>query len=69
VAASSPWASWRTSSHTNYSDSVDDGLPYIRKILAQSKQKEVIDLTVEEHSGDGDGDEDDVTKVNGLRNA
>jgi len=50
------------------SGSDDDGLPSIRKILAQPKEKEVIDLTVEEED-DGDGDEDDVTKVSGLGNA
>jgi hypothetical protein len=48
------------------SDSDDDGLPSIRKILAQSKQQEVIDLT---HDDDCDSDEDDVIKVSGLRNA
>ena len=38
-------------------------LPSVRKILGQLKQKEIIDLTID----DGDDEEVDVTEVSGLR--
>ena len=50
------------------SDSDDDSLPSVRKILAGLEQKEVIDLTVDDNDGGGDSDEEDVIEVSGLRN-
>src|SRR5271156_217906 len=50
------------------SDSDDDSLPSVRKILACLKQKEVIDLTADDDDGGGDSDEEDVIEVSGLRN-
>ena len=50
------------------SDSDDDGLPSFRKILAKLKQKEIIDLTVDDDDAGDDSDEEvDVTEVSGLR--
>jgi hypothetical protein len=48
------------------SDSDDDSLPSVREILAGLKQ-EVIDLTADNDDGGGDGDEEDVIEVSGLR--
>jgi len=45
------------------SDSDDYGLPSFRKILAQLKKKEIIDLTVD----DDEDEEVDVSEVSGLR--
>ena len=51
------------------SDSDDNSLPSVREILAGLKQKEVIDLTADDDDSGGDGDEEDIIEVSGLRPA
>jgi hypothetical protein len=48
------------------SDSDDDGLPSVRKIVGRARRKVVIDLTLDDD--EGDRDDNDATEVSCLRN-